>query len=111
METSNPELRLLAARIAKLESQNRLWKLAGLVATVLLAFSFVAGVAAQQRPGMVIPLTRELRAESFVLTDANGVTKGEFGTKNGSPILELYGPDGKVIWSTNPSARALTEGH
>jgi hypothetical protein len=111
MEASNPELGLLAARIAKLESQIHLWKLAGLIATLLLAFSFVAGVGAQQRPGMFIPPAKELKAESFVLTDANGVTKGEFSTKNGSPILELYGPTGAVIWSTNPGPRTLTEGH
>ena len=119
METSKPEMYLLAARIAKLETQNRFWKLAGVIAMLMLACSLVAGVAAQQRPG-VIPLGQQLRAESFVLTDANGATRGEFGIKNGSPVLrlygpdpvlELYGPDGKVIWSTKPGARATTEGH
>ncbi len=119
METSNPEMYLLAARIAKLETQNRFSKIAGVIAMLMLACSLVAGVAAQQRPA-VIPFGQQLRAESFVLTDANGATRGEFGIRNGSPVLKLYGPDpvlelygldGKVIWSTKPGNRATMEGH
>lgn len=95
------ELQLLANRIAKLERQNRFWKVTGVLTVLALASLLAIGVRAQEwpRPAQRAKL---IEAESFVLTDANGVTKGEFSTKGGSPSLQLYGSNGKVIWSTNP---------
>jgi hypothetical protein len=95
------ELQLLANRIAKLERQNRFWKIGGVLAALALAALVTIGVRAQEWPR---PMERAkvIEAGAFVLTDANGVTKGEFSTKDGNPILQLYGPTGKVIWSTNP---------
>jgi hypothetical protein len=95
------ELQLLSNRIAKLERQNRFWKIGGVLAALALAALVAIGVRAQEFRG---PMQRAkvIEAEEFVLTDANGVTKGEFSTKDGNPILQLYGPTGKVIWSTNP---------
>lgn len=101
MDTPATELQLLANRIARLERQNRFWKIAGALAALALASLVAIGVRAQEwpRPAQRAKL---IEAESFVLTDANGVTKGEFSTKDGNPVLQLYGPRGKVIWSTNP---------
>jgi hypothetical protein len=95
------ELQLLSNRIAKLERRNRFWKIGGVLAALALAALVAIGVRAQEWPR---PLERAkvIEAGAFVLTDANGVTKGEFSTKDGNPILQLYGPTGKVIWSTNP---------
>ncbi|HEY6904923.1 MAG TPA: hypothetical protein VI216_11495 [Candidatus Acidoferrales bacterium] len=106
---NNPatDLQLLANRIAKLERQNRFWKIGGVLATLALASLLAIGVRAQEWPR---PTQRAklIEAGAFVLTDANGVTKGEFSIKDGNPVLQLYGPTGKVIWSTNP--RVVTQG-
>ncbi len=101
MDTPATELQLLANRIAKLERQNRFWKIGGVLAALALGSLLAIGVRAQEsrRPTQRANL---IEAGAFVLTDASGVTKGEFSTKDGNPILELYGPTGKVIWSTNP---------
>ena len=101
MDTPATELQLLANRIAKLERQNRFWQIGGMLAALALAALATTGVRAQEWPR---PMERAkvIEAGAFVLTDANGVTKGEFNVKDGNPALELYGPTGKVIWSTNP---------
>jgi hypothetical protein len=96
-----PELQLLANRVAKLERQNRFWKTGGVLAALALAALVAIGVRAQEWPRPTQP-AKLIEAQAFVLTDANGVTKGEFSSKDGDPVLELYGPTGKVIWSTNP---------
>ncbi len=102
MDTPATELQLLADRIAKLERQNRFWKVGGVLAVMALASLLAVGVRAQQEWPRATQRAKTIEAEAFVLTDANGVTKGEFSTKDGNPILQLYGPTGKVIWSTSP---------
>lgn len=101
MDTPATELQLLASRIEKLERQNHFWKIGGVLAALALAALAAIGARAQEwpRPAQRAKL---IEADAFVLTDANGVTKGEFSTKDGNPVLQLYGPAGKVIWSTNP---------
>lgn len=101
MHTPATELQLLANRIAKLERQNRFWKISGVLAALALAALLAIGVRAQEWPRHA-QRAKLIEAEEFVLTDASGVTKGEFSTKDGNPVLQLYGPTGKVIWSTNP---------
>jgi len=102
MDTQATDLQLLANRIAKLERQNRFWKIGGVLAALALASLLAVGVRAQQEWLRATQRAKLIEAQDFVLTDANGITKGEFSTKDGNPILELYGPTGKVIWSTNP---------
>lgn len=102
MDTPATELQLLADRIAKLERQNRFWKIGGVLATLTLAALLAVGVRAQQEWPRSTQRAKVVESEAFVLTDASGVIKGEFSTKDGSPALQLYGPTGKVIWSTNP---------
>jgi|SRR5579862_164070 len=102
MDTQATELRLLANRIAKLERQNRFWKVSGVLVALALASLLAVGVRAQQEWPRTTQRAKLIEAEAFVLTDASGVTKGEFSAKDGNPVLQLYGPMGKVIWSTNP---------
>jgi hypothetical protein len=102
MESPATQLQLLADRIAKLETQNRFWKIVGVLAVLALASFLAVGVRAQQEWPRATQRAKLIEAESFVLTDAKGITKGEFSAKDGNPVLELFGPTGKVIWSTNP---------
>jgi len=99
----------LAERVAKLERQNRFWKIGGIAAIVALACSLTAGVWAQAR---VLPRgaerafrSRTVEAEHFVLKDASGATRGEFSVTPQGPVLEIFGPAGKVIWSTRSGPR------
>jgi len=107
MDTPATEFQMLANRIAKLERQNRFWKIGGVLAALALASLVAIGVRAQEWPRPTLR-AKSIEAGAFVLTDANGVTKGEFSTRDGNPVLQLYGPTGKVIWSTNP--RVVTQG-
>ncbi|HTU32528.1 MAG TPA: hypothetical protein VMF66_01855 [Candidatus Acidoferrum sp.] len=89
----------LAERIAKLERQNRFWKIGGLLAIILLAFSVVAGLRAQEAPAYS---GRTIEAERFLLKGADGRVLGEWSATRGGGALALYSPDGKVIWSSVP---------
>jgi hypothetical protein len=108
MGTSDVELQGLVKRVAKLERQNRFWKLSGLLAALIFATSLAIGVKAQQEHPNIAPALKSIEAQAFVLTDADGVTRGSFTAKNGVPRLELYSSAGKVTWSTSP--RIVTEG-
>jgi hypothetical protein len=106
--TSDVELQGLVKRVAKLERQNRFWKLSGLLAALIFASSLAIGVKAQQEHPSIAPALKSIEAQAFVLTDTNGVTRGSFTVKNGVPRIELYSTAGKVTWSTSP--RIVTEG-
>jgi len=108
MAACDLELQHLGDRVAKLERQNRFWRLGGLFGALLFACSLAIGVKAQQDHGNIIPPSKSIESESFVLTDAAGVTRGELTVKNGEPQLELYNAGGKVTWSTR--SRIVTQG-
>jgi hypothetical protein len=103
----------LLARLTKLERQNRLWKIAGLLMLLGIAFSLTANVTAQQANWEHMnpptpPITLEaqtLEARTFELKDSAGIMRGKM-TVDGDrhPLLEFYDLDGKVIWSTNAHA-------
>ena len=87
----------LSARVRSLESQNRVWKLSSLVLFLVLVVSLAKGLMAQgTAPNH--PVTIE--AQSFLLRDTNGNVRGKLAMKEDQPILELYDPAGKVVWST-----------
>ena len=45
---------------------------------------------------------KEIRAQSFVLVNADGSPAGLFGfDRNGRPTVTLFDPTGKAVWSTN----------
>lgn len=50
MEQTLPDVSELLGRIVKLERQNRFWKLGGLAALLLMAFSMTAGLRAMDCP-------------------------------------------------------------
>jgi len=51
-----------------------------------------------------------VESEHFLLKDESGATRGEFTMTPLGPVLNLLGPDGKIIWSTNPRAIAEADG-
>ncbi|MGH9740138.1 MAG: hypothetical protein ACRD4X_16380 [Candidatus Acidiferrales bacterium] len=113
MSTSMEEDQELAERVGRLERQNRFWKIGGIAAIAALAVSLTATLWAQER---VFPRGAEralrvqtVESEHFVLKDADGTTRGEFAVTPTGPVLELLGPDGKVIWSTKGGMRAAGE--
>lgn len=109
MSTSMEEHQELAKRVGCLERQNRFWKIGGIAAIAALAVTLTATLWAQER---VFPHGTEsalrvqtVESEHFVLKDADGTTRGEFEVTLTGPVLELLGPDGKVIWSTKGGMR------
>jgi hypothetical protein len=102
MNENRNDIQQLAGRIAKLERQNRFWKFGGLLALVLLAFSVVAGVHAQETRAQMPMRARTVEAQRFLLKGADGRVLGEWSSTAGGGAIALYSPDGKVIWSSAP---------
>ena len=95
----------LSARIEKLESEVRRWKLA--VTLVLLgaaAMLIVAPLRAQHESGdLNAYAVNRLEARDLTLVGQDGKAYGRFYLKHNQPTLELYDPGGKTIWSApNP---------
>jgi hypothetical protein len=113
MQTSREDRGELAERVEKLERQNRFWKIGAVAAIAALAISLTATMWAGER---VLPRgtekafrARTVESEHFVLKDEGGVTRGEFTMTVGGPVLELFGADGRVIWSTKSGPRPVGE--
>jgi hypothetical protein len=90
----------LVDRIAKLERQNRFWRIGGVLAALLFVCSLAVGVRAQQNGDLERPV-KSLEAQAFVLKDADGTTRGVFTVSKGVPKLELFGANGRISWSTD----------
>jgi hypothetical protein len=104
METNDADYNSLLIRVTKLERQNRFWKIAGLVMLLVAAFSITANVTAQDT-GVQTPKTT-VEAQTFLLKDSAGNMRGKMTVDgNRHPVLEFYGLEGNVIWST--AARAV----
>jgi len=92
----------LVERVEKLESQNRPWKLGSILAALVLALSVAASTRARQEHDQPLR-AKTIEAETLLLKDSDGVTRGEWKVTNGVPVLQLYNANGKVLWSTTPS--------
>jgi len=92
----------LIERVGKLESQNRLWKVGSILAALALALSVAASTKARQEHDQPLR-AKTIEAETLLLKDSGGVTRGEWTVTNGVPVLQLYNANGKVLWSTTPS--------
>jgi hypothetical protein len=91
----------LLVRMARLERQNRFWKIAAVLILLITVFSRTANVGAQGDPG-VMSANKTVEAGTFLLKDSAGYMREKM-TVDGDrhPLLEFYDLDGKVIWSTN----------
>jgi len=83
------EFEPLIMRVAKLESENRLLKGAGLAVT--LGALVLASLSASKAP-------RTIEAEKFVLLDREGRARVTIGTSRYSGAAVETGPDDPVIW-------------
>ena len=101
MKTTDLDYSGLLLRVARLERQNRFWKI--VVAVILLAAVFFhpAKVAAQRDPALRAENTT-VEARTFLLKDSAEHLRGKM-TVDGDrhPLLEFYDTDGRVIWSTD----------
>ena len=94
----------LQARVMRLEHQNRRWRTAALLLLVVMALIISLGAVQNNDAPMMTP-ARALRAQSFLLTDANGNVHARWMLKDGEPVLQFYSPEGKVVWSAPPQLR------
>jgi hypothetical protein len=111
MQSTNTELRSLAARIDKLEAQNRKWK----IATILLAASSAPLVLMAAKPAdqlnPSVAHARTVEAQDFVLKDNDGQVrarltvrprsdvKGDLLLNPHRPALQFYDDNGQPFWT------------
>ncbi len=126
MDFTQSELHLLAARVEKLEAQNRRWKLAG----VFFALSSVSLVVMAAKPADRIepPVVRAgtVEAQEFILKDTDGhvyarlslgralATKQPNGTYfipyksvAGQASLQFFDDKGDVVWTAPTKAEFM----
>ncbi|MBN2380190.1 hypothetical protein JXM67_10375 [candidate division WOR-3 bacterium] len=85
----NQDINSLAARIKRLEHQNRILKTIGSVLIlVMAAFIVIGAVSGSNKQESVV------EAEAFVLKDSEGVERGRFSVVNNTSDLTLNDPDG-----------------
>lgn len=81
----------MAARLHRLEANARRWKLVG-----LLMWAGLGAVLIPGRAGSQDATPRTVRAQSYEITDAAGVTRGVLGVTAGSPSLALLDESGTI---------------
>lgn len=90
MQNSTSDIQSLAARIEKLESQNR-WFKRGACATLLLFGSVLLMGQAKSLPD-------DIEARSFVLRDSSGIKRAELTMGKDDPVLSFF--DSKGVQSS-----------
>lgn len=138
MNSSEGDVRTLAARVEKLEAANRRWKSASAVALLfilamlLLSTRHAERVAASARPDRIeqdVLHVRTVEAQDFVLKDADGhvyarfsITPGvaaidqsgrpprvyELPVTPGQASIQFYDEKGKVVWSAPAKPQFIT---
>ena len=108
MQMTDTDYNRLLARVKKVEWQNRVWKIAGLLALLVLGLSQAANMTARQKDQDAPLRAKTVEAQTFLLEDAAGTLMGRMTVSKGEPVLELYGRSGEVTWSTSTRAKALT---
>lgn len=122
MNSTTPNLQSLIARVEKLESQNRRWKLAAAVLTLFSASLVLGGAKLADRIDPQVIHARSVEAQDFVLKDEDGrvharltmtpnkleilgrsviVGPGDDGRTVlfAGPALQFYDQNGKLIWT------------
>ncbi len=88
MISQAPELVAVVERLEELEQQNRRLKLMGVMVLILAGAGLLMG--------QVVPSSRTVEAEQFVLKDVSGKPRGILAIRaDGTPRLEFLEEDGK----------------
>jgi hypothetical protein len=112
MQLTEPKFQSLAARMDKLESQNRKWKLA----TIFLGLTTISLVAMAAKPAdhydPNVLRVRTVEAQDFVLKDQDGqvyarltlnpkpkVTRNSILMNAEGPALQFYDDKGNPTWT------------
>ena len=101
MDNSTSDFQLLAARVEKLENQNRWLKRAGLTLLLLPAAVLLMG---QTGP------TRTIEAQSFVLKDSAGHVRAALAMLDAHPTLRLFDAKGKIRIALDGSSESPDSG-
>jgi hypothetical protein len=91
-DSTGPSLESLALRLARLERQLLLWKVA---AVVLLLAAAVAVTALPTAQAQDKPRGKEITSEKFVLLDKDGGRRAGLMMKDGEPVLAFQNAEGK----------------
>jgi len=103
--------RNLRARIEKLESEARRWKLMATLVLIGTAVMLIAApLPAQHESGDVNAYApNKLEAHDFTLVGRDDKAYGRFYIKDNQPTLEFYDRNGKTTWSApNPPNGGFT---
>lgn len=104
MQMSGVQDNDLLVRVARLERQNQVWKIAMVLILLAAVFLHPPKVRAQIDPG-VREKNATVEARTFLLKDSAGNMRGKMAVDGDRhPVLEFYDLDGKVIWSTDSHA-------
>lgn len=108
MELTPEAIQGLAGRLARLESELRLWRAGGLLVILAGALFVALAVRAQQVSSNPPLRVRTVKAEHFLLKDSGGITRGQLAVVDGQPALERFDAKGQIVWSTK--VRIVTNG-
>src|ERR1700719_1986887 len=87
MGPETPDIRVILERLNSLEKQNRTLRQAGVMVLI--------GIGVVLLTGQVAPPNRTIEAQKFVLTDAEGRSRGEWSADRTKAELALYDQEGR----------------
>ena len=113
MQHTEPDFQALAARMDKLEAQNRRWKVASIVFALSIGSLLLMAAKPADRIDPTVIHARTVEAQDFVLKDADGQvlarltlnpnkkdTSGRiFINPPVGPDLQFYNENGDAIWT------------
>jgi hypothetical protein len=104
MNHAEPEFQALAARMDKLEAQNRKWKLASILLAVSSASLVLMAAKPADRFDSGVIHARTVEAKDFVLKDENGQIRARLTLNPQMKIKkEVYGPPDNVNVPVGPA--------
>jgi len=118
MHSMNQELEILAARVEKLEVQNRRWKLVSAVFVLSGVSLVLAGAKAADRIESPAIHAKTVEAQEFILKDSDGKVYGRLSLNtagkwvmDGKSVppavdqasLQFFNERGDVVWTAPPT--------
>ncbi|MGB7849127.1 MAG: hypothetical protein WBL63_26175 [Candidatus Acidiferrum sp.] len=122
MDSKNPELQILAARVEKLEAQNRRWKFISTAFVLAGVSAVLMGAKAADRIGPPAIRAKTVEAQEFILKDSDGQVYGRLslhmaakGVVNGQSTvvdedqasLQFFNEQGDVVWTAPTKAQFM----